>query len=85
MASIEARRGSRERALRLAGAAASIREAMGAPLDPCSRRLLEEWLDETRVSLGPSADRTWEEGRELPDHDAIALALEGGQHAVPSG
>jgi predicted ATPase/DNA-binding CsgD family transcriptional regulator len=76
LATIAARRGGAERALRLAGAAAGIRETVGAILDPCSRRLLEQWLGEARESLGSDAGAVWEEGRQLADHDAIALALE---------
>ena len=76
LATIEARRGRWERALRLAGAAAGVREAIGAVLDPCSRRLLREWLEVARTSLGPEAEAPWEEGRGLADHEAIALALE---------
>jgi len=76
LATIEARCGGWVRALRLAGAAAGVREAIGAVLDPCSRRLLREWLEDARERLGPDAERPWEEGRGLADHEAIALALE---------
>lgn len=62
--------------MRLAGAAAGIREAVGAVAEPWSRRLVEQWLGRTRERLGVSGDRAWDEGKELTDHEAIALALD---------
>jgi hypothetical protein len=76
LASISARQGRRERALRLAGAAAGIRETIGAIADPCAKRVLEQWLAQEPESLTPPAKHTWDEGQQLPDDEAIALALE---------
>jgi predicted ATPase len=76
IASIAARGGQQERALRLAGAAASIREVLGVVTEPWSRHLVGQWLDEARTSLGAAAVQMWEDGRALPDYSAIKLALD---------
>jgi predicted ATPase/DNA-binding CsgD family transcriptional regulator len=73
---IAARRGRVDRALRLAGAAAAIRESIGTPQPPWSRKLEEGWMPEARRSAGPGAARLREEGRKLTPEQAIALALE---------
>ena len=75
-ACIAARRGHAERALRLAGAAAGIRESIGMPQPPWSRKLEEGWMPEARRRVGPAATRAREEGRKLAPEQAIALALE---------
>jgi len=75
-ACIAARRGHAERALRLSGAAAGIRESIGTPQPPWSRKLEEGWLPDLRRRVGPSATRAREEGRKLAPERAIALALE---------
>jgi non-specific serine/threonine protein kinase len=74
LASIAPRQGRKDRALRLAGAAASIRQAVGAVAEPSSRRLIEAWLDQARAETG--GERAWNEGGELSDQEAIALALD---------
>jgi predicted ATPase len=74
LASIAARQGRKDRALRLAGAAASIRQAVGAVAEPSSRRLIEAWLDQARAET--DGERAWNEGGELSDQEAIALALD---------
>ncbi len=78
---IAARRGRRERALRLAGAASAIREAIGTPQPPWSRRIEAEWVTDARMALGPAAARAWEEGRKLPAAQRIPLGLE--EQAAP--
>jgi predicted ATPase/DNA-binding CsgD family transcriptional regulator len=75
-ACIAARRGHAERALRLAGAAAGIRESIGMPQPPWSRKLEEGWMPDARRRVGPAATRAREEGRKLAPEQAIALALE---------
>lgn len=74
-AGIWARRGHGDRALRLAGAAAGIRERIGSPQPPWSRKLEEEWVAEARGTVGPAAARAWDEGKKLPSEEAIAFAL----------
>jgi predicted ATPase/DNA-binding CsgD family transcriptional regulator len=76
LAFIDAQAGRTEDALRLAGAAAGIRDAMGAPHTPWTKQLLSQWIDEVRSSLGKSADRLWKEGMDLPEAEAVALALD---------
>ena len=76
VACIAAGRGRPERALRLAGAAAGIREAIGTPQPPWSRRLEAGWVERARATVGPAAVRAREEGRRLPGAQLIPLALE---------
>ena len=71
---IAARRGRTEQALRLAGRAAGIRETVGAPRLPWSHRVAA-WIDDARLTLGPSAAALWEEGRKLTVAEAIEVAL----------
>ncbi len=73
---LAARQGHQDRALRLAGAAAASRDALEEPPHHWSRRLVDDWLGEARTALGHGAARAWEEGRELSEERAIALALD---------
>jgi hypothetical protein len=59
-----AAQGEFERAARLSGAAAAMREAIAAPLPPVERALIERWTPAARSKLGEAAfDAAWEEGR----------------------
>jgi tetratricopeptide (TPR) repeat protein len=71
-----------ERALRLAGAAAALREALGAPLSPSDEELLRASLDAARTQLGQAAAALFEEGKTLAASDAIRLAVETGSEAA---
>ncbi|MBL9137907.1 MAG: tetratricopeptide repeat protein [Verrucomicrobiales bacterium] len=63
-------------ALRLAAAAAGLREAIGAPLSPSERERLERVLAPVAASLVPGlAESFAAEGRRLSLSDAIELAL----------
>jgi hypothetical protein len=65
-----------ERALRLAGAAAALRQKIGAPLTPAERGKLEANLKNTRPGLSDmSTAAAWQEGWELPVERAIEEAL----------
>jgi non-specific serine/threonine protein kinase len=76
MAWLETRAGRPGRALRLGGAAAALREALGAPHRPWSQRIVDEWLEPARRSVGrAAADAAWVEGRSLTVRQAIAFAL----------
>jgi len=74
-ACIAARRGHGDRALRMAGAAAAIRESIGAPQPPWSRRIEEGWIADARRRVGPAAARVWAEGRALPVAELVAVAF----------
>lgn len=76
LAAVAAGRGSCDRALRLAGAAEAVRQTIGPAAEPWSPRILGAWLDRARASAGAAARRTWEEGRDLPAAEVIALALQ---------
>jgi tetratricopeptide (TPR) repeat protein len=65
-----------ERALRLAGAAAALRENIGAPLTPTEQAKLEAILDPARQALINTAGTTaWLDGWSMPVEDAIEEVL----------
>jgi predicted ATPase len=65
-----------ERSLRLAGAAAALRQNIGAPLTPAEQHKLDAILDPTRKALTNTASTTaWLEGWALPVEKAIEEVL----------
>jgi len=65
-----------ERSLRLAGAAAALREKIGAPLAAGEQRKLEASLDSARQAMSNAAgEAAWLEGWKLPVEKAIADVL----------
>ena len=65
-----------ERALRLAGAAAALRQNIGAPLTPAEQTKLETILDPARQSLSNTASAmAWLEGWNMPVDKAVADVL----------
>lgn len=62
-------------AIRLAGAAASLREAINAPLSPPEQASLDRKLASAREALGITASIIWDEGRTLGKDQAITFAL----------
>ena len=65
-----------ERSLRLAGAAAALRQSIGAPLTPAEQAKLESALDPARQVLTNTAGATaWLEGWALPVEKAIEEVL----------
>ena len=65
--------------LRFAGAAAALRERLGAPLTPAEQHKLEKVLEFARRTLGNAAGLTaWMEGWALPVEQAIQEALSSG-------
>jgi len=75
-ASAAAAQSHSERALRLAGAAAALRQKIGAPLTPAERAKLEANLKNTRPGLDEtSSTAAWREGWLLPFERAIHEAL----------
>jgi predicted ATPase len=71
-----AAQGESERSLRLAGAAAAVRQSIGAPLTPAEQSKLERNLDEARLKLSSTAGRTaWLEGWVMPLEKAIEDVL----------
>ncbi len=61
-----------ERSLRLAGAAAALRQNIGAPLTPAEQAKLEAILDPARQALTNTASATaWLEGWAMPMEQAI--------------
>jgi predicted ATPase/DNA-binding winged helix-turn-helix (wHTH) protein len=65
-----------ERSLRLAGAAAALRQNIGAPLTPAEHAKLEASLHAARQSLGSTVGGTaWSEGWALPVEKAVEEVL----------
>jgi hypothetical protein len=65
-----------ERSLRLAGAAASLRQNLGAPLTPSEQVKLERGLEPARQALSSAAGATlWLEGWALSVGKAVEEAL----------
>lgn len=65
-----------QRALRLAGAAASLREAIGAPLSPTEHARLEHRLEAARQTLSEAVGtELWAEGRAMTLEQASTYAL----------
>jgi hypothetical protein len=66
--------------LRLAGAAAALRQRLGAPLTPTEQPRLEKALECARRTLGNAASLTaWMEGWAMPIEQAVREALDGGR------
>jgi tetratricopeptide (TPR) repeat protein len=74
-----------QRALRLAGAAAALRQAVGAPLTPAEQVKLEKSLEHARhgVSSAEGAG-AWLEGWGMPIERAIEMALTPGSATAAS-
>ncbi|HEX7077712.1 MAG TPA: tetratricopeptide repeat protein [Candidatus Eisenbacteria bacterium] len=79
--SLSAASGAPERALRLAGAAAALREAIHSPLSVPDRERLERYLAPARKDVGDGVERD-AASRVLPLDDAVTLASDaiGNQH-----
>jgi tetratricopeptide (TPR) repeat protein len=69
-------REQREHAAQLFGAAAALREAIGAPLPPAEQARNDQAVAAVRVALGDAVfAAAWEAGRIMPLEQAIALAI----------
>jgi non-specific serine/threonine protein kinase len=76
LAAIDADAGQLERAVRLAGAAAILNEAMRTRTWPVILRERDSWLGRARSSLGEERHtRAWAEGAALTLEQAVAYAL----------
>ena len=64
-----------ERSLRLAGAAAALRQSIGAPLSPADQSKLEAILDSARQTMTTSSSTAWLEGWTMPIEKAIEEVL----------
>ena len=72
------------RAARLAGAADSLRSALGIPLGEVDRVRLDRWLSEPRKRLGNEGfDAAWAEGGGMTTDQAIDYALQDGPNSAP--
>ena len=77
LAELDAALGRFDRAATLFGAAAALRETIGAALPPCDREPFERALGAVRAGLDPGAfDAAWHAGRDLSPGAAVDLALQ---------
>jgi non-specific serine/threonine protein kinase len=77
LAGVGGARGHAERAARLYGAAAALRQAIGVPLPPTDRAVHERGLAAARARLGEAAfGISWAAGQSLALMPAIDYALE---------
>jgi hypothetical protein len=68
-------RSQHQRAVRLGGAAAALRETAGAPLGPAWQHIPDRWLAISREALGEvAAAAAWSAGRSLPVERALEEA-----------
>ena len=66
------------RAIRLAEAAAALREELGSTMFPTDRQRVERWLEVAARGLGDSAAAVaWRDGRAMSLDQAVAYALAG--------
>jgi len=76
VAALAAAEAQARRAVQLAAAAASLREAIGVPLYPHKRAMLARWLVPLSDSLGNDTIRVaWDDGRDMRKEQALELAL----------
>jgi predicted ATPase/tRNA A-37 threonylcarbamoyl transferase component Bud32 len=76
LAAVAMKRGDLERAARLAGAAAALRESIGYKQETADRLFCDTYIAELRAALFEEAfTAAYEEGRALRTDDAIVLAL----------
>ena len=69
--------GHREHGIRLAAAGAAVWAELGVQISIAFwDALLERYIGTARKELGAAGDAEWEEGRQLPFDDAVALALQ---------
>jgi non-specific serine/threonine protein kinase len=80
LGAVAAKRGTWERAARLGGAAETLREAAGAPLEPLEQQLHEGWVRRLREALDRATlDEEWARGRAMAPEEAVRVALEEGE------
>lgn len=80
LASIAAASGRAEQAARLAGAAAAIRDPLGAPVSRADHARYEQSLESARLQLGEERfSEVWSSGQVLSVDRAVAYALQSGQ------
>ena len=67
--------GATDRTLRLAAAAAHLRDEIGYRLEyPAIRRRLDQVLEDAQASLGDDFDAAWAEGASLSWHEVVSYA-----------
>jgi predicted ATPase len=77
-AALAAAEGHPSRALRLSGASEALAASAGAVATRLTRSVVERWLDQSRLELGPKRSAAyWAEGRAMSRERAIEYALKG--------
>jgi hypothetical protein len=76
LAASAAAQSNAEQSLRMAGAAAALRQRLGTPLSPAKQAQLEKALEFARRTLGNARGLTaWMEGWAMPVEQAVQEAL----------
>jgi predicted ATPase/class 3 adenylate cyclase len=75
-ATMAARQGQDEKALVLAGGAATAREHFGSPIPPVMKERLDSALASARRRLGAIGETAWSRGQGMTMEQAVAYALE---------
>ena len=74
LGAVAAHRGEWERAARLAGAAAALRESIGGTRPPDQEPWFERVCAQARAALGDEFDAEFARGKALPREDSLRLA-----------
>jgi non-specific serine/threonine protein kinase len=74
-ASLAARTGRPQQALRLAGAAAAYSETNHFSMPPVMQALIDRWLAPARRTAGSAAEKLFAEGRRITVEEAVSRAL----------
>ena len=86
LAAVSGERGEVRKAVRVWGAAQTLRDAMGVSQPPDDKEVLEPFVEAARSSLEAAAfQAAWEEGRAMTQEQAVALALQdvgNGEHTA---
>ena len=71
-------------AVQIWAAVRTLRESIGAPLSPYSRKRHERQVAEVRRAMGETDFlAAWEEGQTIPWEQAVAQAIESGRGHAP--
>src|SRR5262249_17219579 len=76
LAGLAAHDGQHTRAITLAGAAARLRETLGAPPSTADQNRVARWLEPTRTAIDAKSSVAWGMGQSMPLEQALAYALD---------
>ena len=76
IAGLAAHDGQHTRALTLVGAAAILRQTLGAPRSAVDQNRVGRWLESTRIVLGAKSSVAWDMGQPVPLDQALTYAVD---------